>query len=377
MDSAVPIASKVPTRPSTESFHRGLHKMGFWGLLRVLPLFAACLEAVVGVTATEKLFQGYHPAKVAVSVQGKVDELQLWMMLYGAMSSRNNVGLYLLSYDKPYKCPAHMHCFYFPNSTWTTGRNALAQKIYQTEQGTGHSYKYWCFHDADTWDLSCVACSGIPDRLNRSACCFDQYVTFLLGPQNFAQVSPGHTANGVVAAPTSPFELVRLDCIDAMKNALHREAVPVLLPYIASLDQVSWWISQALEFHTSVGCLSGYTAVLGGYGEPQIQEHSPYPQGRNDTLERETVDRVFRSRGLVPWPIGGQFLEQGNCGGLKGVPELMTDAIFASADWMTSKAFLTCRSGLMSRFLKFMGPLPTSAEGAHRAVAPAPSLSGT
>lgn len=189
-------------------------------------------------------------------------------------------------------------------------------------------------------------------------------------------MSPGHTANGVVSAPGSPFQLLRVDCIDAMKNALHREAVPVLLPYIASLDQVSWWISQALEFHASLGCLSGYTAVLGGYGEPQLQEHSPYPQGRNDTLERETVDRVYRTRGLVPWPIGGQYLEQGNCGGLKGVPELATEAIFASADWMTSKAFLACRSALLPRFLKFMGPLPATGHGAEHAVPPAPSLEG-
>lgn len=131
--------------------------MELLAVLRVMCIFAACFDAGVQVIATEK-FKGYHPDKVAISVQGKINDLHLWMTLYNAMDSRKNVGLYLLSYDQPYKCPAHMYCYYFPNSTWTTGRNALAQKIYQTEQATGRTYKYWCFHDADTWDLSCVAC---------------------------------------------------------------------------------------------------------------------------------------------------------------------------------------------------------------------------
>lgn len=183
------------------------------------------------------------------------------------------------------------------------------------------------------------------------------------------QVSPGHTNNGAVTAPLSPFELLRVDCIDAMKDAFHREAVPLLLPYISSLDNISWWISQALLFHTTQGCLSGHTAVLGGYGEPLVEEHSPYPQGRSDALERATVDRVFGSRGLVPWPIGGQWMEQGNCGALQppaGAPELISDIVFRSGDWMTSKAYLACRGALQARFDRFMrhgvsaDPAPTA-----------------
>lgn len=191
------------------------------------------------------------------------------------------------------------------------------------------------------------------------------------------QVSPGHVKKGVVTAPESPFELFRVDCIDAMMNAYHREALPVVLPYISILDNVSWWLSQALEFHTMQGCLSGGTAVLGGYGEPPLQEHSPYPQGRNDALERATVDQVFGSRGLVPWPIGGQFMEQGNCGALPlpaGQPELISEISFRSAVWMTSKSYLACRRALQARFDKFVRPAG-SADPAP-ALAPAPSRVG-
>jgi hypothetical protein len=148
---------------------------------------------------------------------------------------------------------------------------------------------------------------------------------------------------------------MRVDCIDAMKNALHREAVSVLLPYIDTLDNVSWWISQALQFHISAGCLSGYVVVLGGYGEAQLQEHTQYPQGRNDTLERDTVDAVFRTAGLVPWPISGRYMGQGNCTALPGVAEMATDRVFSSGKWMVSEPFLTCKAALKTRFETFLG----------------------
>lgn len=109
--------------------------------------------------ASQALIKQYQPGEqVAIAVQGKVDGLNLWMSVYEKMQSRFNVDLFLLSYDRPYKCPSHIYCFYFPNSTWTTGRNALARKIYGREQQSDRTYKYWAFHDSDTWDLACVVC---------------------------------------------------------------------------------------------------------------------------------------------------------------------------------------------------------------------------
>jgi hypothetical protein len=127
-------------------------------LLLILCTLISWWELAIGHGAMDDLLQAYRSSKVAISVQGRVTDLHLWMLLYKQMYSKADVELFLLSYDQPYKCPAHIYCYYFPNSTWTTGRNALARKIYEREQDTGRAYKYWGFHDADTWDLSCVAC---------------------------------------------------------------------------------------------------------------------------------------------------------------------------------------------------------------------------
>lgn len=120
--------------------------------------------------APQSLIKQYLPSQVAISAQGRVDDLNRWMTLYERMQSRKDVALFLLSYDRPYKCPAHIHCFYFPNSTWTTGRNALARKIYAREQQSDRKYKYWGFHDADTWDLACVACRWGPVHQELLSC---------------------------------------------------------------------------------------------------------------------------------------------------------------------------------------------------------------
>ncbi len=100
----------------------------------------------------------YRLPRVALAVQGKREDLQRWIALYGQMQSKDDVTLFLLSYDSPYKCPLSILCYYYPNSTWTTGRNELARRMYQSEEESGQKYKYWAFHDADTWDLDCWVC---------------------------------------------------------------------------------------------------------------------------------------------------------------------------------------------------------------------------
>jgi hypothetical protein len=128
-----------------------------------------------------------------------------------------------------------------------------------------------------------------------------------------------------------------------------------MLPYQESLDKVSWWMSQALMFHVVAGCLKGYTAVLGGYQEGTMEEHAQYPRGRNYTLELETVDALFKTVGLVPYPITGRTYGVGNCTGLPGNAELAIQKVFASGNWMVTEPFLTCKAALKARFDAFSG----------------------
>ncbi len=170
-----------------------------------------------------------------------------------------------------------------------------------------------------------------------------------------AQVSPGHP-NGFVAR--NPATILRMDCLDAMKNAIHREAVPLLLPYVDSLDKVSWWMSQAVQFYLSAGCLAGYGAILGGYEEAMAPQHSAYPRGLNYTLIQKAVYAVVQPAGLVPWPITpAHVLHQGHCSNQSGagVEELAVDRVYSSGNWMVSEPFLTCKAALKKRFKIFSG----------------------
>ncbi len=167
------------------------------------------------------------------------------------------------------------------------------------------------------------------------------------------QVSPGHPMH-FVEVPASPAAIQRADCLDAMKNAIHREAVPVIMPYIDELDSTSWWMSQALEFQVATGCLSGFNVILGGYqeGAEDKAQHSDYPRGLNHANTSRVIESVFGSAGLMPTPITGLDYQQGDCTGLGG-EALATDLVYNSSAWMESAPFHKCLKGLSSRFEKY------------------------
>ncbi len=144
-----------------------------------------------------------------------------------------------------------------------------------------------------------------------------------------------------------------------MKQAFHREAVSVILPYIDKLDNVSWWLSQALQFQVTSGCLSGYNAVMGGFLDEVLeQEHSEYPRGLDFTQSHQVAEEIFGAAGLMPWPIKGDDLDQGNCTGFPSARHLVTDLASDSGKWMDSDTFLKCRDALRSRFDDFMRAAP-------------------
>ncbi len=123
--------------------------------------FAGCAQdpgAATGEAPGLALPSGYRTDRVALAIQGKKVDLQRWIGLYEQMRSKDSVTLHFVSYDSPHKCPTGMVCHFLPNSTWSMGRNELARRILQSEAASGLKYKYWAFHDADTWDLHCSVC---------------------------------------------------------------------------------------------------------------------------------------------------------------------------------------------------------------------------
>jgi hypothetical protein len=137
-------------------FHRVVSAAG------VMTLFLSVCAHRVAAAPTQLpalvLPSDYSRPRVALTVQGKSEDMQMWMSIYEEMRSKERLTLFLLSYDSPLACPLDIFCYYYPNTTWTTGRNELARKIITTEEESMQKYKYWAFHDADTWDLRCAVC---------------------------------------------------------------------------------------------------------------------------------------------------------------------------------------------------------------------------
>ncbi len=182
-------------------------------------------------------------ARVALAVQGECLDLPLWQTLLSRQHHLHQIQLFFLAYDKhPKECqlpgfPSDPSALiHGPNTTWTGGRNALAKAIYWAEQGQGLTFKYWLFADADMVHLECHYCRHLEGEF-QPACCYDQLVHFLLGSGQFAVVA----VNAYQQDEGAHGLFSRHECPDAMLNAFHRAAVPILLPYDGGLDSISWW----------------------------------------------------------------------------------------------------------------------------------------
>jgi hypothetical protein len=132
-----------------------------------------------------------------------------------------------------------------------------------------------------------------------------------------------------------------------------------MLPYIESLDNISWYESQALIWHVNGGCISGYVVVLPDY-IPVNNQHTQYPKGkdipdgRDVPQELAALNAVYHPLGLIPWPIKNISTEPKNCAPSK-FSQMVTELTSTSGDWMVSNAFLTCKEALKSRFEHFVG----------------------
>ena len=110
--------------------------------------------------------------------------------------------------------------------------------INAAEETSNRPYKYWLISDADVAsDLRCGYCKHL-SRIRAVACCMDQFIHLLTGPRQFADVAL-YLFGQAESERDRHSEFRRHDCADAMFNAIHREAVPVILPYIHDLDEVS------------------------------------------------------------------------------------------------------------------------------------------
>ena len=291
---------------------------------------------------------------VAIATQGMCSGAESWLELLLQLHHYHNVNFFYLAYDEdPATCLSNLpisgkvHLIYGPNSTWTTGRNMLAKAIYKTEEESGYFHKYWVLLDSDMKRLECHYCRHRPGSMMPS-CCFDNFLQFLVGPQQFAMVA----INIWEQSEPAHAQFHRHDCPDAALNAFHRAALPVILPYNSRLDNSSWWSSQEVVFHLGHACLKGGIVTLGGFSVPaEHMEHDDYPRGLDHGAVAATLEMDYEF--LIPWPIetSGVALEQSYCPeSYEKRWEAISTNLNETAVWQKTASYKACLEYLGDRF---------------------------
>ena len=233
--------------------------------------------------------------RVAIATQGKAAEMKCVISWLPYHSQHHH--FVLLSFDVPIQDPACVSsqsivtCIFSPNSTWTTGRNELAQSIFDNERKQKSRFKFWYFSDADVLTTAvcrprsaCIASVGLqshcyhPDETTAS-CCLKAQLEFLESPpaDNLAEVSFILNPRKVLAE-NEKGKIAHTACNDALSAAFHRLVVPLALPYDTKFDDFSWWASQMIHFVKARACYPDFVVKVGVVKRTQ-NTHANYPKG--------------------------------------------------------------------------------------------------
>lgn len=160
-------------------------------------------------------------------------------------------------------------CIFFPQSTWTEGRNRLLKEALNKDD-----YKYYIFLDDDV---------------------FFREGDFRTMEQNLLQYEPA------VATPFytfHPHPYLELDVhtvysFDAMFNAFHRDLLKdgIVLPYYDGFDSKSWWFSQLCVIHLSSVLYPDHVLK---FNKIKIENHNHRQYPRNQVSEFEEMEKWIK-----------------------------------------------------------------------------------
>jgi hypothetical protein len=150
---------------------------------------------------------------------------------------------------------------YFPNSTWTTGRNKLLEIIKQ-KAAKGEIYDYYIFVDDDTYWVQ-GSWKAFEDRLAKEE------------PQIGMPYLQHYTVN---------YSGKTVFMYDACINAFSKHVIfdTDLLPYDGHLDALSWWYSQYVVIYRTIYMFHPKDVHL--YEDLIYDDvaHTPYPRRHDD-----------------------------------------------------------------------------------------------
>eukprot|EP00117_Sycon_ciliatum_P015901 scpid67192/ scgid15569/ len=223
------------------------------------------------------------------------------------LSWKVNVTQALL--DKSITSPT-FHSFYFPNSTWATGRNHHLQLTRHVEVNQGWKFEFLVFADEDVYlDVRELGHFNVKIKRDNDDFAFRRFYDLLLRDRPLiASVSypsePIHGANDNVTC-------VQRCHFDNMIVAVHRTAVDFLPPYDPSMDSLKWWSAAYMRnIYLSVFVpehCNLYRELATNFTQ---QKHGDYPRtGLNDY----TRTKLHAARHLAKLGIPGKATETTCC----------------------------------------------------------------
>jgi len=176
---------------------------------------------------------------------------------------------------------------FIPNTTWTEGRNLLAEEVVRKERKNGKEYKYWIFADDDL-DMHCDC---MEDTVDQNVCCWSKVLSFFDGddiPDKVTSLSVLPTD----LPPTKNPKFWAVSTADAMIQAFKRDYIPYVMPYATLEKGISEWSSQAAIFCVFETCFESSIMWI-----PNVtvnnEEHRPYTRGSTLEAFKDTIAKNY------------------------------------------------------------------------------------
>jgi len=168
--------------------------------------------------------------------------------------------------------------FYFPNSSWSQGRN----KLLEFAISKNIDYEYYIFADDD---INLQLKNGNEDSFRKLHELLNVYKPAVSFADYWWHLNcdkyPHIRKNEGIRIPI---------CYDACMNIFHKNAIKILLPYEDKFDNISWWWSQELLNHVS---WDFYHNKLVQFNElflvNGIADQTPYPRD----FDLRQLNRIF------------------------------------------------------------------------------------
>jgi hypothetical protein len=245
------------------------------------------------------------------------------------------------------------------STPWPVLRNELVPKVYKLETIQDFEFKYWLFIDHNLLYVSCLAHQN--GRVERQAAeCFARFIHFLLARTSYSQVF--YSEKGVLAA--NELQIKPTLCGASVMHAVHRAAVPILLPYVHIADEPN--LAQVISWHLSLGCLSGQESsiesgmVVVASEQKAIRSKNLLAYAISEPRQQRVngqLKETFGTIGLVPKPISDQFTSIATqCAPAFASSDFVVGNSHtnASAKWRGTANYQKCLKALKPRFYDFI-----------------------